>query len=273
MFKRPEGKIDLSDPEKSNIRLNAVAYAAETRKRLGISLYDPIDIIGIVEGEGILVFQIKNLGCSGFVRVFGEQKVIFVNASESLGRQHYTVAHEYCHILRDLLDFAKLSELPEEEQKYQVKRMEYFAFKFADYFLMPEPAIFHSLKQFDVYEYKNISIQDVLRVQQHFGVSYAQTLRMLNKSMVISESQHAEFRKISSQEDPQRLITLTAESGYSIALVTELEHSRIPPSFMKGLVHNTQNRRLTRRKVKYLEKLIGIPLKEYFPEGGIEDFD
>ncbi|KRF01108.1 hypothetical protein ASG89_26245 [Paenibacillus sp. Soil766] len=273
MFKRPEGKIPLTDPEKSILRLNALAFARETRERLGVSIHDPIDIIHIVEREGILVFQIKDLGCSGFVRVFGEYKAIFVNASESLGRQYYTIAHEYCHILRDLQNFVKLKELPDEEQILQMNSMEYFAFRFADYFITPEVAIYKALKLLDIHDYGNISIQDVFKIQHYFSVSFTQMIRMLNKSLVISDIQHAEFRKISTKEDPQLLVRTTAESGYNVALVSELEHSRIPLSFMEGLIDNIVNRRLTSRKVKYLENLIKIPLMGYLPERGSEDVE
>ncbi|MCA0757039.1 ImmA/IrrE family metallo-endopeptidase [Paenibacillus sp. N4] len=274
MFNRPEGKIDLTDPEKSTLRLDAVAFANQTRERLGISLYDPIDIINLVERDGIYVFQIKDLGCSGFVRVFDDQRVIFVNASESLGRQHYTIAHEYCHILRDLKNYTRLKELPEDEFQYEMKRMEYFAFKFADYFIMPEASLFHALTQFDVRDYGKITLQDILRIQHHFGVSYLQTIRMLNKAHVLTDLQQTEFRAYSTKEDPERLIKVTLEAGFSEALIIPLKHSRIPGEYLESLADNIHNRRLTPRKVKHLESLLGIPLMNLMPEpgqGGTDD--
>ncbi|WP_425414369.1 ImmA/IrrE family metallo-endopeptidase [Paenibacillus ginsengihumi] len=59
-----------------------------------------------------------NLGCSGFVRVFDGQRAIFVNASESLGRQNYTIAHDYCHILHDLKKYAQLTGFHSQVNKY-----------------------------------------------------------------------------------------------------------------------------------------------------------
>ncbi|MNB97419.1 hypothetical protein D3C75_446460 [compost metagenome] len=268
MFNRSDGRVDITDPEKSQIELDATAFAEQTRERLGISMNDPIDVISLVEGEGIYVFQIKNLECSGFVRIFDEQRFIFVNASESLGRQHYTIAHEYCHILRDLKDYSTLKELPAEKYEYKLKRMEYFAYKFADSFLLPQSAIIHTLDRFAISDYKKISIQDILRIQHHFGVSYLQMLRMLKKTHVLSEPQHSEFKMLSTKEDPQRLIRITSEYGFSTTLISPMEHSRIPSEFMQALVSNIQNRRLTHRKVKHLEGLLGIPLMHLIPEMG-----
>jgi Zn-dependent peptidase ImmA (M78 family) len=268
MFNRLDGKVDIKDPEKSQLELDAAAFAEQTRKRLGVSMHEPIDVITLVEGDGVYVFQIKNLGCSGFVRVFNEQRVIFVNASEPLGRQHYTIAHEYCHILRDLKSYISLKELPPDKYEYEMNRIEYFAFKFADSFLLPQPAIFHALNMFDISDYEKISAQDILRIQHHFGVSYLQMLRMLRRTHVLSESQHSEFKMLSTKEDPQRLVRITSEYGFSPALISPMEHSRIPSGFMQVLVDNTQNRRLTHRKVKHLEGLLGIPLKHLIPELG-----
>lgn len=273
MFNRPDGKIDLADLEKSELRLNATAFAEETRVRLGVSLLEPIDVVSLVESDGIDVFQMMNLGCSGFVRVFDGQRAIFVNASESLGRQNYTIAHEYCHILRDLKKYTQLRGLPADEYEYELKRMEYFAFKFADAFIMPERAIVHALKLFSISDYKAITVRDILQIQHHFGVSYLQTLRMLNKAHIISEAQHFEFRKLSTKEDPQRLIRLTMEYGFSTSLVSASEHSRIPPRFSKALNDNIQKRRLTPRKIKHLEGLLGIPLAKTIPEMGQEGED
>lgn len=268
MFNRSDGRIDITDPEKSQLELDAIVFAEHTRGRLGISMNEPIDVITLVESEGIYVFQIKDLGCSGFVRIFDEQRVIFVNASESLGRQHYTIAHEYCHILRDLKNYSSIKELPAEKYEYELKRMEYFAYKFADSFLLPKLAIIHALDMFAISDYKKISIQDILRVQHHFGVSYLQMLRMLKKTHVLSESQHSEFKMLSTKEDPQHLNRITLEYGFSPTLISPMERSRIPSEFMRILASNIQNRRLTHRKVKHLEGLLGIPLMHLIPEMG-----
>ncbi|WCK53534.1 ImmA/IrrE family metallo-endopeptidase [Aneurinibacillus sp. Ricciae_BoGa-3] len=266
MFERPEGKVELSDPVKSSIRLETMAFANETRERLGISPIEPIEVIQHIERDGVFVFQIKNLGSSGFVRVFGDQKAIFVNADHSLGRQYYTNAHEYCHVVRDLNKIQILKELPEEERKQRLDQIEEFAFKFADYFLMPEPAIYKSLETLGIYDYKIISVTDVIRIQHHFNVSYRQTVRMLNKANVISDEQRHELGKLRSKENPDELLSLTTQAGFNIAtLALGLEYSRIPSILVEEIIANIRNSRMTYKKVKHLEDLLGISLKEYWP--------
>lgn len=60
MFIRPEGKIDLTDPQKSILRQQAMAYAAGVRERVGVSLHEPIDIIKSWSVRVFLYFKLKN---------------------------------------------------------------------------------------------------------------------------------------------------------------------------------------------------------------------
>ncbi|MFD2370757.1 ImmA/IrrE family metallo-endopeptidase [Brevibacillus sp. GCM10020057] len=266
MFNRPEGPVELTDALKLNIQLSAREFAKQTRDRLGISIHEPLDIIHTLEREGILVFQIKNLGTAGFVRIFSQKKAIFVNASESLGRQLYTMAHEYCHLLRDLETVKKWKEIPEEEKAHQMKVLEYFAFKFADYFLMPEEAVAKYMLDYNIADFSRVTISDIIRIQHHFQLSFRQTIRMLNKFMILSDKQHESFKEYSTKDDPERLIKVTREAGYPIQLISPLPTSRIPAKFMQALTDNIRHHRLTRKKVKHLEGLLGLSLE--IPEDG-----
>ncbi|EFZ1984538.1 ImmA/IrrE family metallo-endopeptidase, partial [Shigella flexneri] len=219
MFKRSEGTNDLSELEKKKIEIEAREYSQEVRKRLGILENDYVDVIPLLERQGILVFQIIDLSTSGFIRVLEGKNTVFLNASEPLGRQYYTAVHEYCHILRDLDKIKEIEDYSVEQKTIEFKKMEYFAFKFADYFLIPERALISHLHITNIKDFSTIEVEEVLGIQEYFKLSYRQVTRMLNKYDIISASKRDELNKISSKEHPNQLLDAIINAGYDPSLI------------------------------------------------------
>ncbi|MFZ3588882.1 ImmA/IrrE family metallo-endopeptidase [Bacillus sp. DJP31] len=270
MFIRPEGKSKLSELEKKKLEIEAKEFSSSVRLQLKLNDIDNIDIIRLLEQQGILVFQIKGLKSSGFIRILEEEKAIFLNGSEPLGRQYYTATHEYCHILRDLDKVRGIDENL-EESGYEIAKMEYFAFKFADYFLMPEKSLLHYLEVLNINDFSLIKIADVFSIQHHFKLSYRQVTRMMNKYDIITDLQREDFNKLSSKENPDELVHATNEAGFDTSLIFPLEESRIPTRFMEYITQNIKNERLTQKKAIYLSNLLGIPSLLSYVQG--DDFN
>ena len=271
MFER-NGNFKLPDIQRKEIDAEAKDFAREMRKKLGVNLTDPVDIIPLLEEQGILVIQAVKLGPSGFVRVFGEYQAIFLNASEPLGRQFYTAAHEYGHILRHLPRIVDLEELSEEERQLELNKMECFAYSFADHFLITPEAVEFCLNKYDLGSASSFSVTDIVRIQHHFRVSYRQMTRMLRKVGIISEEQQELLNKVSTKEEPDRLVRETEQAGYSTDLVSPLEYGRVPDRFMRALITNIRNGRLTERKVRHLQAILGLSdLLQHIQEVGHDE--
>ncbi|MNH91192.1 hypothetical protein D3C73_437430 [compost metagenome] len=259
MFERRSGPIDLPDYLKFQIESDAEQYAYDIRRQINISLDQPIDILDVIERFfHTYVLQLVDLETSGFVRVFGNHKFIFLNASESLGRQYYTAAHELCHILRDLSQIKEIEELEETERVFRFKKMEYYAYKFADYFLTPRPAFAKCLADLGVHEFTRIEPQHIFYMQQSLRISYRQAVRMLHKMRIINEQQRTDLSSLSSKENPNQLLELSQETGYSNELSLSLPESRIPMEFYESITHNVKNARLSPRKLAYLLDILHI---------------
>ncbi|MGB8955400.1 MAG: ImmA/IrrE family metallo-endopeptidase [Tumebacillaceae bacterium] len=271
MFER-NGNFKLPDVQRKQIDAEANDFAREVRKKLGVNLTDPVDMIPLLEEQGILVIQAVRLGPSGFVRVLGEYQAIFLNASEPLGRQYYTAAHEYGHILRHLPCIVELEELSEDERQLELSKMECFSYSFADHFLITPEAVEFYLTKYDLGSGSDFSISDIIRIQHHFKVSYRQMTRMLRKIGIISEEQQEQLNKVSSKEEPDRLVRETEQAGYSTDLVSPLQQGRVPERFLHALITNIRNGRLTERKVRHLQEILGFSdLLQHIGEVGHEE--
>ena len=267
MFSR-NNEVTLSDINKKRIDYEAKNFAKEIKAELSLNEEEPIKVFQLLEEQGYLIFQILNLGTSGFIRILGKEKAIFLNASEPLGRQIYTAVHEYCHILKDLSHIKKIEGLPDELKQIELDKMEYFAFKFADYFLMSEPALFNYLSNQKIDDFSKISIKDIMSVQHHFQLSYRQTTRMLNKYGVLTEAQRNEFNKLSTREEPNLLKEKTEQLGFDLSLISPLPESRIPERFKQSVTDNIKNGRISRKKAVYLANLLQMPSLEKLLEAG-----
>ncbi|MCC3359124.1 ImmA/IrrE family metallo-endopeptidase [Bacillus sp. REN16] len=259
MFLRTDKTVILSDLEKLTLNKEAKDFANETRAKNNIEEIKPYNVVRFIEDQGYFVFQILNLGTSGFIRIVGKHKVIFLNASESLGRQYYTAIHEYCHLIKDLAKIKEIDNLSEEEKEYEMSKMEYFAYKFTDYFLMPESALLNYLKINEIHDFSKITIKNILGVQHHFQLSFRQTTRMLNKYEVISKEQRDEFNSYSSKDNPELLKKITEDNKFPLGLISPLAESRIPDIYLDSIIDNIKKGRITRKKVLFLAELLQKP--------------
>jgi Predicted Zn peptidase len=259
MFERVSGKVELPGYQKLIIENEAEQYAYEIRKQINVAIELPIDLIEVIEKQfNTYVFQLVDLQVSGFIRVINGKKVIFLNGSESLGRQLYTAAHELCHILRDLPHIKEIESLDEEERESKLKEMEYFAYKFADYFLTPRPALIQSIAELKISDLRLLEPIHIFNIQNRFRISYRQAVRMLHKIGVITEKQRNELGSISSKENPNLLLEMAQKAGYSNELSLPLAESRIPKIFYSSIKENSIHSRISSRKLTYLSEMLQI---------------
>jgi Zn-dependent peptidase ImmA (M78 family) len=141
---------------------------------------------------------------------------ILVNSKHSLGRQHFTIAHELYHL------FIQENFYP--HQCYtgtfnKKNREEYNADCFASYFLMPESGILELIPDNELSS-KTISLQTILKLEQYFSVSRASILVRLKMLKLLSTTQYDMLKNY-------KVIQTARQYGYDTSLYLEGNHNQI----------------------------------------------
>jgi len=148
--------------------------AAEERRRLGLGDEPVRDIFALFERSGCRILrrrmppEVQLSGVFAFLEARGAAFAL-INASQTLCRQAFTAAHEYCHYLKDRHDGP----------------------------LIHNQAIFYGEPQSGSrtpeFGERRLSYDDVLLIKRYFGVSAQAMLRALRDLGLLSAAQFTEF--------------------------------------------------------------------------------
>lgn len=184
-----------------SIYQQAAARAADERKRLAIGTEPIADVRALVEQQGVLVYStpIPGGALAGCFALIEGDSWILVNTAQTVGRQRFTIAHEYCHSLvdREREFIVCTKEKPPHEK---------FADAFAAAFLMPP----ESTAAFFANELKSgVTLGRMVDYCYAFGVSFqAAGYRLTNLGLLTNKRRDALLA-----ESPLRI---AAENGYDV---------------------------------------------------------
>lgn len=163
---------------KEKIELNGEAIIL--RKEFGEDANSPIDIFSLVHNNDDLtiVFYPMSSRVSGICIRDGKNKIIGVNSTSTYGRQRFTIAHELYHLYFHE-DFESIVCFTDLEMNKSPAEKE--ADMFASYFLAPYEALSYFIRKKLGKEKQELEIEDVVRIEQHFGMSRQAILwRLIN---------------------------------------------------------------------------------------------
>jgi Zn-dependent peptidase ImmA (M78 family) len=152
----------------------------ELRKRFGEDLSSPIDVFAILQSQEFLtlVFYPFSDRISGMcVRTRNGDQLIAINSTRTLGRQRFTAAHELYHLfvqdeITTVICGIDIGAGRDEEEKN--------ADCFASYFLAPNDALRSFIeKNLLRGTQRPMTVEDVVRIEQHFRMSRQATLYRL----------------------------------------------------------------------------------------------
>lgn len=150
------------------------------RKELGEDCYSPIDIFSLalsIDGLTIVYYPLGD-NLSGMC-IKGENRncVIAINSAMTLGRQRFSLAHEFYHLK---FDDSMISVCARKIGAG--KDIERRADMFASFLLMPEAALIMMAKKLAEKHVDNqVSLDDIIQIEQYFGVSHqAATIRLMH---------------------------------------------------------------------------------------------
>jgi len=161
-------------------------HANELRKRFGEDLSSPIDVFAILQSQEslTLVFYPFSDRISGMcARARSGEQLIAINSTRTLGRQRFTASHELYHLfvqdeITTVICGNDIGAGRDEEEKN--------ADAFASYFLAPNDALRSFIdKNLLKGTQRTLTVEDIVRIEQHFRMSRQATLyRLVGESRI-----------------------------------------------------------------------------------------
>lgn len=164
--------------------------ATEVRKRLGCDSEGPIDLFAAVSSNPdiTLVFYPFKDDIGGLC--IPKIDLIAINSKATLGRQHFSLAHELYHYFyggdSSSIGFRDLSDGSGEEKE---------ANAFASLLLMPDYSFAELVNRLTDFPNRAIRLKDVLAVEQYFRVSRETVLTRFCQGGYLSKDEAEPFKK------------------------------------------------------------------------------
>ncbi|NMB96638.1 MAG: ImmA/IrrE family metallo-endopeptidase [Clostridiaceae bacterium] len=207
---------------KEKIELNSEAI--NLRKDFGEDANSPIDIFSLIHNNDDLtiVFYPMSSRVSGICIRDGKNKIIGVNSTSTYGRQRFTIAHELYHLFFHE-DFKRI--VCSTDLEINKDPLEKEADMFASYFLAPYEALSYFIKNKLKKEKHQLDIEDVVKIEQYYGMSRQAILwRLVNDGYISREK--ADTMKIGIIASARRL-------GYGDKLYTPTPEDKQYATFGK----------------------------------------
>lgn len=176
-------KISLLDDEDLQIK------ARQFRFMNNLNESEPVRLKSILQKNRILtVFLPLSDRFSGMAikTTNGDnpKRLILINSNHSLGRQHFTISHEFYHLyFQD--DFSYLLDTTCKFDKSDA--LEFNADMFASYFLIPETGLIEMIPK-EERGLNKISLETILAIEQYYSCSRTALLHRLKQSRRINST-------------------------------------------------------------------------------------
>lgn len=191
--------------------------AERLRKQFGEDNHSPVDIFALAQGIEKLTLVYYPMGdtISGLcVKGTDERCTIALNSSMTIGRQRFSLAHEFYHLYYDDNMTSVCSKKLESGSDTEKK-----ADAFAANFLMPRVALSEKVECLLKKHDGNLNIQDIIRIEQYFGVSHQTAIYQLKNCGYINREEMNPFLNTS-------VIKLAEAMGYSSDLYRPLPEEK-----------------------------------------------
>ncbi|AWX32007.1 ImmA/IrrE family metallo-endopeptidase [Methanosphaera sp. BMS] len=167
--------------------MNSSALAEMLRHEWGIESFASVNIRSLVYNNirnlTVLWFPMKN-NISGCCAKTKDDKVIFINSNNTIGRQNFTLAHELYHLLyEDAPDYIGCGVNSNNQSEKN-------ADDFASTFLMPDSALFWFKNKNQIEDW---TLEDVIKCEQYYQISRLTMIIRLKNLNWISQNQFDEF--------------------------------------------------------------------------------
>ena len=177
--------------------------AERLRKYFGEDNNSPIDIFALAQDIETLTIVYYPLGSkiSGMcIKGADKRCTISLNSAMTLGRQRFSLAHELYHLFYD--DSMKSVCAKSIGVGSEVEKM---ADTFAAYFLMPRAALADKADSLIAKHDGKINLQDIIRIEQYFGVSHQAAVHQLSNCGYINREDRDALLNISVRQQAEAM--------------------------------------------------------------------
>lgn len=190
--------------------------ASSIRKKLGEDEASLIDIFSLAHTINRLTLVLYPLGpnISGACFKSSLSSIIAINSDMSIGRQRFSLAHEFYHLFFD----AEMSSSICSSKIGSGNTKEKEADQFASYLLMPPAALYDTIQSYKDGKNRKLSLIDTVKLEQYFGVSRQAMLFRLQKENEITSSEAANMQT--------NVISSAARLGFDTTLYKPLPEDK-----------------------------------------------
>ena len=172
--------------------------AIQFRNENGIGPKEPIPFRSIFSKLGIVcVYKELSGKFSGMSIKVGENKFVLINSSHPIGRQNFTICHEFYHLFIEE-HFKSHTCIAGEFNKQDLT--EYDADSFASFLLMPEDGILDLIPYTELKKKNLITLPTFLRLEQYFVCSRTALLYRLKSLGLIDIDKYEGYKYDVSKE-------------------------------------------------------------------------
>lgn len=246
-------------------KLSARVKANETRRFLGLSENEPVDIFKVLHDclDLHIAFKPLESAVSGIFLRVGKVQMIVINTTKSLGHQRFTAAHELFHLQYDVGLSRRVCITGKFEGNKQVGERE--ADHFAANFLLPAEALMERLYKRRHGNEGPLSLEDVIDLGQYFYVSHQAMLIRLNMLGLLSNTQAEKLK--GNVMSTARLL------GFGLELYKPTNEDRLLSSYAekaklaldRGLITEGKYEQLL-LEAGYADLLYGVEEVDYDPD-------
>jgi Zn-dependent peptidase ImmA (M78 family) len=158
------------------IDYNIQKLANQFRTKNGIANTEPIRFKSwLIKLKVLAVFKPLSENFSGMALKQNEERFILINTNHSLGKQHFTIAHELYHLFiqEDFQSMVCNTGIFDKKNK-----IEYEADIFASYLILPEDGLINLMPKEELQKNK-ITLATMLEIEQYFACSRGALLNRL----------------------------------------------------------------------------------------------
>lgn len=239
-------------------KLDLVEKVANFRASHGYGVTEPIHLKGFVlKNNVITLFRPLSDSLSGMALKVGDHKFMMINQRHSVGRQHFTMAHELYHLFVQENFTSQKCFTSQFEKSLDIEEAK--ADFFASHFLLPELGVLELIPK-DERGKNQISANTIFRIQQVYSVSVKAVVHRLVELDYVDKQYYDKYS--------MGLKSLARNLGFDIRLL-ESGNSGVT----LGNYAELANKLFSKRKISesyYLELLNNIGI-DPFEENHSED--
>ncbi len=197
---KKENLLKLELQEKSSLFRSQYGYGAN----------DPIHLKSfLLKNNVITMFKPLSGALAGMAVKLGNHKFMMVNQEHSLGKQHFTIAHEIYHLFiqQNFTSQRCITGLFDSQKDIEEKKADLFAANL----ILPESGVLNFIPNEERKKINSISTDTIFRIQQYYSVSIKAVIFRLNEFGLVDNS-YFENYKIGNKERSRQL-------GYDISLL------------------------------------------------------